>query len=670
MAQNDDKTLTSGTTNRLAIFCFYDAQGHADDYVRVFLEGLMPSIRRLVVVSNGKIDDESRAMFEGFTPFVIERENEGLDTAAYRQVLLQVGWDQLVKFDEVICCNDTCFGPVHPFEDVFDEMNKRPVDFWGITSYAATVLPSGEEIPEHVQAYWHVYRPSLIAAPCFQRYWETLRLTNDYGENTHRHEITFTKYFQDLGFYWDTFVPRDKYAGMTPYPLLDMPIQVMRDDHCPVLKKRVFETGLVMSLEHTAGQGARQALDYVASSTNYDTSLIWHHELRSQNVTRLRQTLHLEYMLPRRALQDSGKKSRRDLTHVRSAFIFHIFFVDMLDETLRYVRNIPEETDIYITTNEEKIPRIDEAILDAGITRRVTFLPVKNRGRDVSALLIAARDVVLSGRYDVIGFAHDKKSSQNTKLLGRQGTESEGFQERLLENTLGSTEYVRNILSLFEKNACLGLVTPPSPFHAIYFPTTMPTDWGPNFENTVTLLESLDIHVPLDSTIGTTSAIGSCFWFRPEALRPLFERGWEYEDFPDESHMSGDGTISHAIERANGYVAQSQGFYPAWVMTDEWASLEASQLRTLLEEFIAARPQRYVEATPRETLLSQRLGTRLTYVDSKKVAGRLGSLMERIMSVLPGRMAESMKHAAGSANVRGRWAMHRLLDNFQRMARH
>ncbi|MDD6461568.1 MAG: rhamnan synthesis F family protein, partial [Bifidobacteriaceae bacterium] len=130
MAQNDDKTLTSGTTNRLAIFCFYDAQGHADDYVRVFLEGLMPSIRRLIVVSNGTIDDESRAMFEEFTPFIIERENEGLDTAAYKQVLLQVGWDQLAKFDEVICCNDTCFGPIYPFQDVFDEMNTRPVDFW------------------------------------------------------------------------------------------------------------------------------------------------------------------------------------------------------------------------------------------------------------------------------------------------------------------------------------------------------------------------------------------------------------------------------------------------------------------------------------------------------------------------------------------------------------
>ena len=39
-----------------------------------------------------------------------------------------------------------------------------------------------------------------------------------------------------------------------------------------------------------------------------------------------------------------------------------------------------------------------------------------------------------------------------------------------------------------------------------------------------------------------------------------------------------DGTISHAIERANGYICQSQGYYPAWVMSDRYARIEVDSL--------------------------------------------------------------------------------------------
>ena len=47
-----------------------------------------------------------------------------------------------------------------------------------------------------------------------------------------------------------------------------------------------------------------------------------------------------------------------------------------------------------------------------------------------------------------------------------------------------------------------------------------------------------------------------------DALKPLFEYGWKYEDFLPEGQMGEDGTVSHAIERANGYICQSQGTIP------------------------------------------------------------------------------------------------------------
>ncbi len=664
MTQHEDKTIDAGSTNRLAIFCFYDAAGHADAYVRTFLDGLVPYVKRLVIVSNGHVDAETCDMFAQFTPHVIERENKGLDAAAYRQVLLSIGWDQLERFDEVICCNDTCFGPVYPFEEMFDAMAKRPVDFWGVTAHADEIDPGlPKPIPAHIQAYWHAYRHSLVVSPAFHEYWENLVVPDGYVQNTLTHEIPFTKHFADLGFTWDTYVDYHKYEPFTPYALLDMPMQVVRDDHCPLVKRRVFRTPLMSALKHTAGRGAKELYDYLFRHTDYDTSLIWDSLLRTENVADLQQTLHLDYVLPSRASNphayECGKKRPRP---VRSAFIYHIFFLDMLDDTLRYFANIPEKTDAYITTNADKIDAIRAALDSHGITRPVTFIPVENRGRDVSALLVASRDVVLSGKYDVIGFAHDKKSAQNTAELGRAGTEALGFENKLMENTLGSEEYVRNILTLFTDNERLGLLSPPVPTHSVYFHVTRPTDWGPNFNATGALLDKLGVHVPIDPRKRTVSAIGSCYWFRVDALRPLFEYGWTYADFLPEGQMSGDGTISHAIERANGYVAQSRGYYPAWVMTDDYARTEVGMLDTILTEMMGAMPAHSIGTTPSGIVLHQHLPLRV--VDSGYAIASTGAnwIWSHSVGKLPDAISAPLNRKKATVDARISVVLHSARD--------
>ena len=61
------------------------------------------------------------------------------------------------------------------------------------------------------------------------------------------------------------------------------------------------------------------------------------------------------------------------------------------------------------------------------------------------------------------------------------------------------------------------------------------------------------------------------FWAKTDALKKLFEHGWKYEDFPEEP-LPIDGTISHAIERVLGYVAQDAGYKTGVIMTDKIAA--------------------------------------------------------------------------------------------------
>lgn len=564
-------SVNSGHKQRLGIYCFYDKYGHAASFIKTFLDDLMDNLDDLVVVVNGQLSDQARQLFSEYTKTIIVRENKGLDVAAYKQAILTLGWEKLESYDEVICLNDTVMGPVYPFREMFACMDRKDVDFWGITAYAGETVDK-EQIPTHLQAYWHAYRRSLVSSPAFHEYWETMPLWKDYAEVTRKHEMTFTKHFTDLGFTWASYIDWRKYQGYSSYPLLYMPMQIVRDDRCPIFKRRSFFVDYSAYFDQTAGQPALDLYEYLRDHTDYDVDMIWDAILPSYNIDDIRKAMHLDYVLPSQAINPQ--------THdrPRSAFIYHVYFMDLLEDTCHYIASLPEETDLYITSTEDKIPQIREYMQQHGISHQATFIPVINRGRDVSALLVAACPVVLSGKYDVIGFAHDKKSSQNQEN-GHHGTESQGFAYKLMENTLGSEAYVKNILTLFAGNPRLGQVTPPPPYHALYFAHTIPHDWGANYEITKELLEDrLGIHVPLSPTKPTASAMGSCYWFRVEALKPLFEYGWKYEDFLPEGQMGEDGTISHAIERANGYICQSRGYYPAWVLSDRYARIEVDSL--------------------------------------------------------------------------------------------
>lgn len=569
--ERTEMSVNSGHKQRLGIYCFYDKYGHAASFIKTFLDDLMDNLDDLVVVVNGQLSDQARQLFSEYTKTIIVRENKGLDVAAYKQAILTLGWEKLESYDEVICLNDTVMGPVYPFREMFACMDRKDVDFWGITAYAGETVDK-EQIPTHLQAYWHAYRRSLVSSPAFHEYWETMPLWKDYAEVTRKHEMTFTKHFADLGFTWASYIDWRKYQGYSSYPLLYMPMQIVRDDRCPIFKRRSFFVDYSAYFDQTAGQPALDLYEYLRDHTDYDVDMIWDAILPSYNIDDIRKAMHLDYVLPSQAINPQ--------THdrPRSAFIYHVYFMDLLEDTCHYIASLPEETDLYITSTEDKIPQIREYMQQHGISHQATFIPVINRGRDVSALLVAACPVVLSGKYDVIGFAHDKKSSQNQEN-GHHGTESQGFAYKLMENTLGSEAYVKNILTLFAENPRLGQVTPPPPYHALYFAHTIPHDWGANYEITKELLEDrLGIHVPLSPTKPTASAMGSCYWFRVEALKPLFEYGWKYEDFLPEGQMGEDGTISHAIERANGYICQSRGYYPAWVLSDRYARIEVDSL--------------------------------------------------------------------------------------------
>ena len=598
---------------RLGIFFFYDAQGHADRYVSTLLDGFKPFFNELAIVVNGKIDEQSESMLKSYANKFILRENKGFDVWAYKTAMDSYGWGNLEKFDEVVLFNATIMGPVYPFSEMFNAMNAKDLDFWGITKFHKVngdpfgYSPYGY-LPEHIQSHFHAYRKSFIQSKDFQDYWNNLPPINSYFESVGLHESVFTKRFADKGYKWSVYVDTSDLEGYSYGPITYAARQIVEYKRCPIFKRRSFFHDYSDVSTQSVGNPALDLYEYLRDHTDYNTDLIWENALRSMNMADLMKNLHLRYILPQNQIVENSSTATSTATAAakpaskpKVALCMHLYYMDLLEKTIQYVQSMPEGSDIILTVGSKENQQI--------VKQRVKHLPynvdvrlIENRGRDVSAFLVGGGADLM--KYDYVCFAHDKKVTQlSPRSIG------DGFAYKCFENILASKEYVQNVINLFETHPRLGMAMPTPPNHADYFPGFTYT-WGPNFEGTKKFLEkTLGISVPLDESKDAIAPLGTMFWFRTKAMRGLLDRKWTYEDFPAEP-LKIDGTLLHFIERAYGYVPQANGYYDAYIFSDHFARIEMTNLefdvRELTKSVSTPWIRRNLEETCREIMRGKR----------------------------------------------------------------
>ena len=566
--------------NRLAIYFFFDRDGKIDRYVPYFLEALSKSVARIVFVSNGPLQPESEATVRALVSDVIVRENKGYDSWAMKTGLEYVGRENLQQYDEVLLLNYTFFGPVSPLEDVIDSMASRAVDFWGMVSHPGLPFdpmgccPYGDVLPAHIQSFWIAIRKRMFDSDAFWNFWDKLPLVNNYNEAVGYFEAVFTRYFSELGYKWDTWISSETYRDMSDNVLVDMPVEMVRDAACPIVKRRAFFQDYDYLTSFTGQHTAAFLIDYIREELDYPEALIWENLIRTVHMSTLTEDMHLAQILDKYDYQ--GKPVVQMVQKRPTALFMHIFDTSMAEEMAGYADNLPDNADIWVSTTDEEKKKIIERVF-AAVNRKVNVRICPNRGRDVSALLVSFTDVVMN--YDIICVTHDKKTAHL-----KPQTVGEGFAYMGYENNLASREFVANVLQAFDENPFLGLLYTPEPNHAD-FSTLIGHEWGNNYAATRALADELGLHVPMDDQHKACASYGSNFWIRTAALRPIYNKHWTYDDFPAEPVRQTDGTIMHAIERIYPYCAQHAGYYSAMLMTTEYSAVELGNLQFYAETY-------------------------------------------------------------------------------------
>ena len=559
--------ILSGSPKRACIYFIYDKDGIIDDYIVYQLKDLRENIAFMHCVINGRLTPDGRKKLEAIADEVYVRENKEMDVGAYKAAIEYIGWDKLGEFDELVLMNNTCFGPVYPFKECFDWAAAQDIDFWGLTmgicemhnfpkEYAAYAFAR-----EHIQSYFLVVRKTLLCSQDFRRFMESRPEIGSYSDSGLYYENVFTNYFRIRGYSFATYCDCTELLKLHNNPVMIFPLQLTLEYKCPVFKKKLFTESYTDLLTQCVGQPAQEILEFLDSSSSYSADLIWQHLLRTQDLSVMVRNCHLVRILPRDYTLPLPK------TDLSIGVIFHAYYPDLFDKTIEYLSCFPKNVSFLITTNsEDKKILFDKKFTKSGYSFETRV--IENRGRDMSALLVGAVDFV--NKYDVICFAHDKKTTQQSP-----GSVGLSWAYELSENMFGKAEYIENIISLFAKEHRLGIAFPPYPLHNDY--SGLSTGWVGNYEATKKLLNEFNIEVPTHPQTLCVAPLGTNFWFRSKALKKIFDIGWSYKNFPREP-ITTDGTILHAIERTFAYFAQDAGYYPAFIMNDIYARIEFTNL--------------------------------------------------------------------------------------------
>ncbi len=431
--------FTKKNIHRLGVFVFFDKNGIVDDYVLFMLESLKKAVQDLIIVSNCMLSGNEKKKLFTFTDKIKIRQNIGLDAGAFKEVYDDYQ-NYFRDFDELILVNDTFYGPFVPFKKICEVMEKRDVDFWGLTANYNSVdgfgyLPDNM-IHSHIQTFFIAFRGNVLNSKAFREYWENynIKKMKRFDNVVTKHEIVFTHYLEQAGFKWDVYTNLEKYHSSNleenfnayAYASFDL----IQNCNCPFIKRKNFVFDKKDILYLTDGEENKKSMEYIEKHFSYDTNMIWKNLIRLYNTEDLYYGLNLNFIVEE---QEKSSILYAIVIYLEEEKYLH-FFMQFLKNT--HIKNI------FVFASNSKVQR-----------------KLENEN-----IKVTAKKDFDSSKYQYIGIVKDKDLKRQKIFLVY-----EHYFAHFMLNALESQKYINGILKIFAENFYLGMLLLPESFHSDYF---------------------------------------------------------------------------------------------------------------------------------------------------------------------------------------------------------
>ncbi len=542
-------------------------------HVALALEALGRIAARVVIVTeSGRVNHVSAALAgRPMCPVtdVIDDTGGGAVLSAYRAGLMHLLAQGPVP-GPVILTGYHVFGPISPdgWQNLPDDADLL-APYWHNAAMDPRLQGRGD-LPE-VIPYLDFARlsPELVNTAAFQQMWRAMPLFADYWDEVERGMIPLARYLRDAGHRVAYALPEEAMQTVDPrHNEVDMLVE--RGAPCLPVSCLTLDP----LLHDLNAIDLRRAVDLLRDRHPALYRCVT--AFASERVPlRVFSTIADQYEI----LTPHYQSANAGWSFGRVAVFIHAYYADMMPEFWAQIAKFPMPVHLFLSTASAENKAQIETFLEAQgwpSADRTVRVVAHNRGRDMSSLFITFRDVVLSGEYELALRLHSKRTPQVSRQVAK------GFKSHLFDNLLQSPETIRQVLDRFEAEPDIGLMMPPV-IHVGF--GTLGHAWYSNRALVQQLCTRLGLRIPLDDDT-PVAPYGTMFWFRTQALRPMFAWPWRWDEYNAEPHHI-DGGLAHAQERMIGYVAQASGYRVLQIMSADLAARNYAKLEYKLQLFAA-----------------------------------------------------------------------------------
>ena len=260
--------------NRILLYVHFNKLDQVSDHVRYQLRQMKDLYKKVVFISNSQISEADKKSLKGLYDEFLQRENSGFDFAAWRDGMELIGWKELVKFDDITLMNDTCFGPIYPMSEIYEEMeNHEEIDFWGITDHGKMMngMPgTNAPTPKHIQSYFTCYNKKVVKSKTFQDFWNNVKDYEDVHKVIQDYETALTGILEKAGFESGSYFDTKKYSAENSivdlFNYSELAPLILIEEKAPFVKIKAFS--------HTS---YKDMINLIKSKTHYPVKLITDH---------------------------------------------------------------------------------------------------------------------------------------------------------------------------------------------------------------------------------------------------------------------------------------------------------------------------------------------------------------------------------------------------------
>jgi len=240
---------------RLCLFAGFDAQGEIADYVVYYLKALS-EIADVYYWGDFEASDKEKAKIEPYCQAVYCARHEKYDFGSWQELIQKLGREQIATYDELILANDSCYGPLFPLPDLFQTMDARECDFWGLSAACRNHI--------HLQSYFVVLHQPVLQSDVLYQFFDQVKPEGGHDDVCAIYEDRFTYILSKAGFRFSSYIT---YGDTANHPYQDI-MAAIQNRHFPLLKVRFFLGGI------RDQAGVADWRQVIRDNTNYPVELI------------------------------------------------------------------------------------------------------------------------------------------------------------------------------------------------------------------------------------------------------------------------------------------------------------------------------------------------------------------------------------------------------------